>query len=225
MTPSSAMMANEVVLSQIEEEDSDRVISETVRAYRAHGLGTKWCVGHWTKPDTFGECLLQHGFRAWDVRGMGCPPSLRLDAEGHVSVEAVREQNLDEYLAVMFRGWGLPSEEVEIERCAHLTVLSASPQDGFPWLARIDGIAVGTGALVVRGDYGYLLGTQVLSAARGRGAYRALVAARLEFLRRGGIEYPVTQAREEASAPMLEHLGFETLFRSKCYVLEAAASS
>jgi hypothetical protein len=57
----------------------------------------------------------------------------------------------------------------------------------------------------------------VLPAARGRGAYRALVAARLAFLRARHVEYAVTQAREATSAPMLEHLGFETLFRSTCW--------
>jgi FMN phosphatase YigB (HAD superfamily) len=51
-----------------------------------------------------------------------------------------------------------------------------------------------------------------------RGVYRALVA-RLAFLRERGIAYAVTNAREATSAPMLEHLGFETLFRGACYEL------
>lgn len=80
---------------------------------------------------------------------------------------------------------------------------------------------VGTAWLSLREDYAYLLGTQVFEAARGRGAYRALVAARLAFLRERGIDVAVTHAREATSAPMLEHLGFETLFRSRCYLKAA----
>jgi len=40
------------------------------------------------------------------------------------------------------------------------------------------------------------------------------------FLRDRGIEYAVTHAHEATSAPMLEHLGFETLFRGACYQLD-----
>jgi hypothetical protein len=79
---------------------------------------------------------------------------------------------------------------------------------------------VGTAGLILRGDYGYLVGAQVVEAARGRGLYKALTAERLAFLRARGIGYAVTHAREATSAPRLERLGFETLFRSKCYVLE-----
>ena len=85
-----------------------------------------------------------------------------------------------------------------------------------PFLA--DGL--GAGSILLREDYGYLVGTAVVERARGRGVYRALVGARLAFLHQRGIEYAVTHARESTSAPMLEHLGFETLFRGRCYLLE-----
>jgi GNAT superfamily N-acetyltransferase len=85
--------------------------------------------------------------------------------------------------------------------------------------AFVAGECMGTGALIVLGDYGYLVGAQVLDAARGRGVYRALIFERLAFLRERGIELAVTQAREATSAPILERLGFETLFRSRCYLL------
>jgi hypothetical protein len=44
--------------------------------------------------------------------------------------------------------------------------------------------------------------------------------ARLAFLRERGIEYAVTNASEATSAPMLEHLGFETLFSGARYQLD-----
>jgi hypothetical protein len=50
--------------------------------------------------------------------------------------------------------------------------------------------------------------------------YRSLVAARLAFLHERGVDYAVTQARESTSAPILEHLGFETLFRGRCHVID-----
>jgi hypothetical protein len=53
------------------------------------------------------------------------------------------------------------------------------------------------------------------------GAYKALVAARLEALRAGGQEYAVTNAPVKTSAPILAHLGFETLFSTAAYTLPA----
>ena len=74
--------------------------------------------------------------------------------------------------------------------------------------------------MLLRDDYGYFVGGAVMEEARGRGVYRCLVEARLAFLRDRGIEYAVTIAREATSAPVLEHLGFETLFRGACYELD-----
>jgi GNAT superfamily N-acetyltransferase len=61
---------------------------------------------------------------------------------------------------------------------------------------------------------------QVFDAHRGRGAYRALLAARLARLRALGIGLATTHAREHSSAPILERLGFETVFRHRVYQLD-----
>jgi GNAT superfamily N-acetyltransferase len=135
-----------------------------------------------------------------------------------VSVEEVTDNNMDGYIRVMLRGWSLPPDEGDVERRVLHAAFGMQPRTAFCFVARLGSEIVGTAALALRGDYAYLLGTQVLESARGHGVYRALVSARLAFLRGRGIEYAVTQAREATSAPMLEHLGFETLFRSKCYL-------
>jgi GNAT superfamily N-acetyltransferase len=72
-------------------------------------------------------------------------------------------------------------------------------------------------------EYAYLFGAQVFPAFRGRGIYRALVAARLGFLAARGVSLAVTQARAATSAPLLERFGFETVFHSRCYLLESPA--
>jgi hypothetical protein len=54
---------------------------------------------------------------------------------------------------------------------------------------------------------------------RGRGVYRALVVARLGALASRGIPLAVTYAREASSAPMLEHMGWETVSRGLVFRL------
>ena len=86
-------------------------------------------------------------------------------------------------------------------------------------MARVDGAIVGTAGFVVKPQSAYLVGGNVLPRYRGRGLYRALVDHRIERIRAMGIRLATTQARESTSAPILEALGFETVYRSRMYTL------
>lgn len=219
VTPSApGNLLNEVVLSAVEPAEADGAIDEVTRTYAALGRRTKWCVGPWTRPADFGARLESRGFSHWAVRGMGCSTALECEGAPRVAVEEVDASGLDAYLAAERTGWDLPAEDTAPRRAVYEAALSASPRAVHLFVARLDRAVVGTAGLVLRPGAGYLLGTQVLPHARGLGAYRSLVAARLVFLRARGVEYAVTQAREATSAPMLAHLGFETLFRSACHL-------
>jgi GNAT superfamily N-acetyltransferase len=224
VTPSApGSMLNEILLSDIAPEETERAIEDAIAAYAAIGRPVKWCVGPWTRPADFGERLLRRGFRSWDVRGMGCHTALEMVSAGAAVVREVGEADLDRYVALSLRGWSLPTDQADVDRRTCLAALRASPPAAAFFAASVGDVWVGTAALAVPDGYGYLLGTQVLEEARGQGVYRALVAARLAWLRERGIGYAVTHAREATSAPMLAHMGYETLFRSKCYVLDVAA--
>jgi GNAT superfamily N-acetyltransferase len=76
------------------------------------------------------------------------------------------------------------------------------------WLASIDGVPVAH-ARAFPGPRGLLLdGGATLPSARGRGAYRALIAARWEEAVARGTPALVVQA-QETSRPILERCGFE----------------
>jgi hypothetical protein len=222
VTPSApGAMLNEIVLSEVAPEDAERAIDEGIGSYSAHGKPVKWCVGPWTRPADFGERLARRGFTNWDVRGMGCATTLDMAVPRDVEVHAVEEAEVDRFVAIAQEGWGMPSDQAEADRASHRAAFAERPRVAWFFAASRGADWIGTGGLLLREGYGYLLAAQVLERGRGKGAYRALVAARLAFLRERGVEYAVTHARESTSAPLLEHLGFETLFRSKCYLLEA----
>ena len=78
------------------------------------------------------------------------------------------------------------------------------------WLASIDGEPVAH-ARAFPGPRGLLLdGAATLPSARGRGAYRALVAARWEEAVARGTPALAVQA-QETSRPILEACGFEVV--------------
>jgi hypothetical protein len=78
------------------------------------------------------------------------------------------------------------------------------------WIARIDGEAVATADITEMDDAVFLGGAVTVPRARGRGAYRALVAARWDEAVRLGKPVLVTQS-EPMSQPILARLGFRTV--------------
>jgi GNAT superfamily N-acetyltransferase len=211
-------MANEVAYSVLpENSDVGRIIDETVSMYSACNQPTKWCVGPWSRPLDLGEHLVRRGFTKADVRGMGIATESSWTIASDVRVEQVTLDSLDTYMRTLATGWSITTTDVD--RDVFESSIVASPRVAHHFMSFVGDEPAGTGALILRGDYGYLLGTQVLARFRGRGGYKALLGARLSFLRSLGIEYAVTHAMEQTSAPILEHLGFEVLFRSHVYRL------
>lgn len=87
-------------------------------------------------------------------------------------------------------------------------------------VAYVDGAPAAAARLEINGRFGQLFGGAVVPHLRGRGAYRALVAARAEEARRRGASYLITDARE-TSRPILQKLGFEVLGHSTNWVAPA----
>jgi GNAT superfamily N-acetyltransferase len=219
VTPSAVGYLNEVYLTDIDAADADRAIDEVIADHRARSRPVKWCVGHWTRPTDLRERLLQRGFEARPVRAMACDTDLRIVVPSGVHTVEIGEGDVDAYVDAETRGWGIAQDQVETERRSHRAALAAVPRTAHFFAATIDGVIVATCGVFLRDGYGYLVGSQVHESARGRGIYRALVAVRLAFLRERGMTFAVTHARDATSAPMLEHLGFETLYRYECLYL------
>ena len=123
-------------------------------------------------------------------------------------------RNVEEFV----HGIGIAMEAFEEPPAVAAQWLAAAPQlwvsqDGvhnFAHLAFLDGKAVGY-ALTAAGANGLLLaGSGVLAAARGRGAYRALLAAR--WVRAVELGKPALVIHAGSlSRPILERCGFETV--------------
>ncbi|HEY8076740.1 MAG TPA: hypothetical protein VIF62_21590 [Labilithrix sp.] len=223
VTPSTpGTYQNEIVFSALEPREVDDVIEREIARCRDENRPLKWCVGPWTRPADFGERLARRGFESWDVRGMSIASDAPIATPDGLDVFTIEGgEALDRWLRVMLAGWSMPEDQIEAERTSYASALAQTPPAANLFAvrdARTDEW-LATAGLGANDAYGYLVGGQVLERARGRGAYRALVAARLAWLRARSIPFAVTQARAATSAPILARLGFATLFEAKCYVL------
>jgi len=110
-----------------------------------------------------------------------------------------------------------PEEEEEIARQVATGMEGDRTGRGAVYLARIDGEPVAA-AQAVFTDHGMVMsGGATLPAARGRGAYRALVAARWRDAVARGVPVLVTQAGA-MSRPILRRLGFREVCRIRIFL-------
>ncbi len=220
ITPSTkSTQGNEVVFSRVPAADAERVVRETIAAYSALGLPFKWCVGPLTEPENFGELLERHGFTGWDVRGMATDPQRwTATPRADITVERVDHAGFEDYYRTLVLGWASEVSEGESWRDSMRRALDGGVHHYY--LARVGGQPVATAGMAVKQRSVYLMGGNVLEAHRGRGIYRALLDERLRHAAELGFSLATTQAREATSAPILERLGFETLFRSRVYKYE-----
>ncbi len=87
------------------------------------------------------------------------------------------------------------------------------------YLAYLDGEPVATGRATFTSVAVSLNGGSTLHRARGRGAYRAIVAARWRDACERGVPYLVTQARP-TSSPILQRMGFEEVCEIRTFIDE-----
>jgi len=130
-------------------------------------------------------------------------------------IEIRRIESFDDYLVGL--EIALSAEQYTDEARAHRRAEAEETYErrkGGPsmeWLASIDGEPVAH-ARAFPGPRGLLLdGGATLPSARGRGAYRALIAARWDEAVARGTPALVVQAQDTTSRPILERRGFEVV--------------
>lgn len=202
------------MLSHLSDSEVDHRVEETFAMYGQHGLPFKWAIGPMSSPARLEEVISKRAETSWGFRGMAIDSDAQLPSSPEVTVELVDAANFEDFLDVNLHGWEL--HQFISQTRLKLENMLRHPQCRL-FLARRKSKPVGAAATVLKDGYGYLVGAVVLKEHRGCGAYRALIQKRITDLRHLSIGFAVTQAREATSAPILEKLGFESIFNAKIY--------
>ena len=218
LSPSNAQSVTSRVRTTA--EDLDDTLAEVRRVVREAGyVGNVWQVGPSSRPHGLARQLAERGFvpatkpphePTLTAMALSRPPAI-LHSAG-VDVRLARD--IDEYrqaIGIAMEAFNETPEDAAgwIEAVPSLW----AAHDGvhyFTHLAFVDGRPVGFGFSTLVGRAMLLGGSGVLEAARGRGVYRALVAARWEHARSLGHEGLIIHAGS-MSKPILERCGFETV--------------
>jgi GNAT superfamily N-acetyltransferase len=179
-----------------------------------------WEIGHSATPRDLVERLYERGLvddDDPDVIGMllTAPPPPAPDG-----IEVRQVRTFEEFAAakrIAAQAFGMPEEEFDAERERERWDDAAALAYWKTFVAVLDGEIVASANSTYLDGAVTLNGGAVLTDARGRGAYRALVSARWDDAVARGTPALVTQAGR-MSAPILERLGFREVARIKILV-------
>lgn len=206
-------------------DDVEDAVGEIRAAFRARGrLTSSFEIGPTSRPHDLHDRLVQLGMRPWADEPITISMVLTTPPAGEPGeATARRVETVDELIVaddIAAAVFGLDEEQRAANRAGAAERFAAG-QAGGPsatFLAFVDGEPVAS-ARAVFADAGVLLSAGgTLEHARGRGAYRALVAARWEEAQRRGVPL-VTQAGH-LSRPILKRLGFREVCEVRVLVDE-----
>ena len=149
-------------------------------------------------------------------------PDLPVPDDVHVR-QVTDEQTVRDALVVVSDAFG--GHEVTAEQVAtSLAEVEAGLADGTGarWVAYVDGRPASSGGYTLAEDVCRLWGGGTHSSLRGRGAYRAVLGARLAAARAAGATLALTHGVVDTSSPILRRLGFTRYGEERTLVLDLA---
>jgi GNAT superfamily N-acetyltransferase len=198
---------NEVICTELPDDEADAIIDETIDSYRQLGLLFRWTIRPGTKPADLADRLARRGLRRSESFAMARVTSgAALEDPASIAVEEVSLENVDVFTQVMAEGW--QSDPAALDPL-HRRMLADPAGRQRMFVARCEGVPAATAGYVALERSAYLIGAVALPAFRGRGLYRALIHARLRHAEARGLKLATSNARADSSAPILERLGFE----------------
>lgn len=171
---------------------SAELVDEVVEFYRSRDIRMAVMpIAPAHLPIDWDEIRLRHGLTAgspWVKLGAAID-ELKPETPPGVRVEAVGEADFDEWASVTLRGLGTYED-----RLMRMVSAGATSPGFHPYAVREDGEFIAGATLFVNGAVGSLNATGTLPRSRGRGAQKALIAARVRAARSAGCRWVVAEA-------------------------------
>ena len=230
LTPSShwATDDNEVLFSNLDEQNADAEIEGIVSEYQKFGRPMRWCVYPWARPLDLAYRLLGRGASRSNVRALVCDTSLPLQRVEGSEIERVDPDSTEDYEAYigimasgeMSSGKKLPADEIAFRHRRYRELISGTDAVMQLFIARYQGVVAGCGAMYLKGGSAYLTGDYVVPAFHARGLFQSLIAFRLNLLHEMGIPLASGHGREDTSVPWLIRFGFKPVFPYSIYQID-----
>lgn len=149
---------------------------------------------------------------------------LEIDVPDDATAEIVRTleqvREVDSINVPVWEQSPLDDHGLQVELDEVVSALASG--EGVRVLGRLDGEAVSTGGCTIVDGFARLWGAATLKRARGRGAYRAVLAERLRASAELGATTALVKGRVATSAPILARVGFAIHGDERAYRLRVS---
>jgi len=199
-------------------EEADQRIAEVIAYHRDRNIGFQWFVGPFDTPADLGERLVRHGlmFAGAEERmaRVGLDGLDDIPENARVTLELVDgsdEAALTAVVEIVGTCFRLTPEQMRDLRVDWAERLKNAElrRTEFRYLARLDGVPVAMGTLLLRNGRAYLGGAATLPAYRGRHIYSTLLKRRLMAARALGYHIATIDAGP-MSRPVVAKYGFKS---------------
>ncbi len=203
--------------------DAADVIAHALARSRGWGAAE---ITFWTNPSDAPDLepeLRRRGAVPVDAVAVLAAPvdTASVDVPGDVTVEVVRDlAQVRDADAVNVPVWAQePLDERGLREELDDVTAALTTGAGIQVLARLDGLPVSVGGCTIIDGFVRLWGGATLPEARGRGAYRAVLAERIRLGAAHGARTALVKGRVATSAPILRRAGFTQIGEERAYRL------
>ena len=202
-----------ITFSSLSNENAEGAIAEQAAHYRALGVEVEWKVYLYDQPADLRQRLTRHGFEIGPLEAV-----LVLDLHEQpawmnaLANEVIRVETPDQVDLFRKAATDIFQKEYHFTANELLAGIRAGSSNHLGYIALDGDIAASIGRLYThpQSAFGGLYGGGTLKTHRGRGLYRAVVAARARDAIKFGARYLIVDALP-TSKPILEKLGFVRL--------------
>jgi hypothetical protein len=203
-------LVHNILFSSLTDENADAAIAEQAAYYRALRVEVEWKVYLHDKPADLSQRLAEHGFETGPLEAVlvldlnDRPKWMDESAHKVIRVETAEQVDLFRQAAteIFQKNYGFTAREL-------LAGIQSGSRGQLGFIVLDAEIPASIGRLYTHPQsvFGGLYGGGTLASHRGRGLYRAVVAARARDAAEMGARYLIVDALP-TSRPILEKLGF-----------------
>lgn len=203
-----------VIYSSLTAATADAAIAREIDHHRALGVGVEWKLYAHDEPHDLFDRLRRHGFDVGPREAVLvydlAERAAWIDAAGDASV--VRIEGPEQIDLFRQAAESILSKDYTFTANELAAALATGSTQHRGYIAYADGLPASIGRLYTHPEshFGGLYGGGTLKALRGRGLYRAVVAARARDAAALGARYLIVDALP-TSCPILERMGFHRL--------------
>ncbi|WP_112242265.1 GNAT family N-acetyltransferase [Kribbella monticola] len=209
---------------------TDSPLTELIAEVRERASGTnpvlRWWVNGRTKPDDTADILKDHGFELVEtVEVLARELTSIEDLEAAISPPSEIDVRPADTADLLYQAGQIDAEvfdwppptPAQLQQESDTAAKAKDSPDTGRFLAYLHNQPVGAAGFTMTDGVLRLWGGAVLKSARGRGAYRALLAARCAQGIRKGAAFALVKGRTGTSAPILRRAGFTAYGIEQCY--------